>query len=125
MLQKLTTHDIQDVTDLFSFTNKCSRTAEGYAWHTSPAPRVGSDSKPDARTTAQGSGNNNKKKKKKKKKVGGNNQPLTGAPTATAAAVGGCRDPRGNKWPHQVSGSDDGCARCPVHNSTRHSMSEC
>jgi hypothetical protein len=120
MLDKLAKHDIQDVADLFSFTNKCARTAEGCAWHTSPAPGAGRDSKPDAGTTAQGSSNDNNNKK-----AGGNNQLLAGAPTATTAAVGRCHGPRGNKWPHQVSNSDDGDARCPVHNSTHHSVSEC
>jgi hypothetical protein len=29
MLEKLITHDIQDVTELFSQANKCARAAEG------------------------------------------------------------------------------------------------
>jgi hypothetical protein len=31
MLEKLTTHDIHDVTELFSLVDKCSRTTEGCA----------------------------------------------------------------------------------------------
>jgi hypothetical protein len=31
MLEKLTTHDIQDVTELFSLVDKCARTAQGRA----------------------------------------------------------------------------------------------
>jgi hypothetical protein len=34
MLEKLTMHDIQDVTELFSLVDKCTRAAEGRAWHT-------------------------------------------------------------------------------------------
>jgi hypothetical protein len=72
-------------------------------------------------------GGGSKNKKKKKKKTDGNNQPLVGAPTAAAAAavVGGGRGPRGDKRPHQASGSDDGGTCCQVHNSTHHNVEEC
>jgi hypothetical protein len=33
MLEKLATHDIQDVVELFSMADKCARAAEGCAWH--------------------------------------------------------------------------------------------
>jgi hypothetical protein len=33
MLEKLTTHDVQDVSTLFSLADKCARAAEGYVWH--------------------------------------------------------------------------------------------
>jgi hypothetical protein len=122
MLEKLTTHDNQDVTELFSLVDKCVKAIEGHAWHTSPAPGVGKDSKPNAGAATQGGNNNNNKNKNKKKKACSNNQPLTGAPTA---AVGGGHGPRGDKHPRQASGSDNGDARCPVHNSTCHSMREC
>jgi hypothetical protein len=80
------------------------------------------ESKPNARTQSQGSGSNNNNKKKKP----GNNQPLARAPTATAAATGGgCGGPRGDKHPRQPSNSDDGSTRCPVHNLTFRSASEC
>jgi hypothetical protein len=39
MLEKLTTHNIQDVSALFSLVDKCARAAEGRAWH-SPAARA-------------------------------------------------------------------------------------
>jgi hypothetical protein len=56
----------------------------------------------------------------------GGNQPLTGAPTAAAAVAGGGRGgPRADKRPRQLSNSDDGNTKCPVHNSTCHSASEC
>jgi hypothetical protein len=120
VLEKLTTHDIQDVTELFNLSDKCARTVEGHAWHTSPAPKEGKDSMPDAGTTAQGGGNN----KNKNKMTGGNNQPLVGAPTAATAMAGGYHGPRGDKLPRQASGSNDGGAQCLVHNSTHHSVSE-
>jgi hypothetical protein len=85
MLEKLTTHDIQDVTEVFTLTDKCVRAAEGRAWHTPPAPKVRKGGKPDASAAAQGGGSKNKNNNKKK--AGGNNQPLTGAPTIKAAAA--------------------------------------
>jgi bacterioferritin-associated ferredoxin len=33
ILEKLATHDIQDVVELFSMADKCARAAEGCAWH--------------------------------------------------------------------------------------------
>jgi hypothetical protein len=122
MLEKLTMHDIKDVTEHFSLADKCTRVVEGRAWHTSPAPEVGKDIKPNAGVIAQGSDNNNNKKKKN---AGGNNQPLTGAPTAVTAVVGGGRGPRDDKRLRQASSNHDGGARYPVHNSTLHSASEC
>jgi hypothetical protein len=123
MLEKLATHDIQDVSALFSLADKCARAAEGHAWHSPATPASKEASKPNAGTTAQGVGG----KSKKKKKVGGS-QSLAGAPIAAAAAAaagGGRGGQRGDKRPHQPSNSDEGGAKCPVHNSTRHTASEC
>jgi hypothetical protein len=36
MLEKLATHDIQDVSALFRLADKCARAAEGRAWHSQP-----------------------------------------------------------------------------------------
>jgi hypothetical protein len=121
MLEKLTTHDIQDVSALFSLADKCARATEGRSWHSPAASVVKVESKSNAGTQAEGSGNNNKKKMKK----ASGNRSLGRAPTiavATAAAGGG---PRGNKCPRQPSNSDDGSTKCPMHKSTRHSTSEC
>jgi hypothetical protein len=98
MLEKLATHDIQDVAELFSLTDKCARDAEGRAWYTPPAPEAGKGAKPDASAATQGGSSI---KKKKKKKIGGNNQPLAGAPTAavTAAVVGGAEVPEATSTP--------------------------
>jgi hypothetical protein len=38
MLGKLTTHDIQDVSSLFSLADKCARATEGLAWHSPTVP---------------------------------------------------------------------------------------
>jgi hypothetical protein len=83
MLEKLTTHDIQDVSTLFSLVHKCAKAPEGHAWH-SPVTQVAKGwSKPNAGTQAQGGGNGNNNKKKK----ADGNQSLAGAPTAIAAAT--------------------------------------
>jgi hypothetical protein len=71
--EKLATHDVQDVVDLFSLAGNCARAAEGRVWHTPPAPEAKKACKPDTDGTAQGSGN-----KKKKKKVRGKEKLLTG-----------------------------------------------
>jgi hypothetical protein len=102
-LEKLAMHNVQDISELFSLVDKCTRAIEGRAWHSQLAPKAGKADKPDAYATAQSSG----KKKKKKKKVGGKDKPLTSAPTA-AAAVGGGRGPRGDKRPHQPFSSNEG-----------------
>jgi hypothetical protein len=39
MLEKVATHDIQDVSALFSLMDTCARAAEGRAWH-SPATQA-------------------------------------------------------------------------------------
>jgi hypothetical protein len=54
MLEKLTTHDIQDVAELFSLVDICARATEGRAWHTPPAPEVGKGAKPEVSAVAQG-----------------------------------------------------------------------
>jgi hypothetical protein len=119
MLEKLATHDVQDVSALFSLADKCAKAAVGRAWHSPVAQAANGESKPIAGAKAQCGGIS----KKKKKKAGGN-QPLAGAPTV-AAAGGGRGGPRGDKRPRQPSNSDDGNTKCLVHNSTRHTVSEC
>jgi hypothetical protein len=39
MMEKLATHDIKDVTELFSLADKCARAMEGQAWHALLAQR--------------------------------------------------------------------------------------
>jgi hypothetical protein len=85
MLEKLTTHDTQNVVELFRLANKCARAVECHAWHTPPALEEGKGAKLDASTAAQGG--SSKIKNNNKKKAGDNNLPLAGAPTAIAAAA--------------------------------------
>jgi hypothetical protein len=73
MLEKLVTHDMQDISELFSLMDKYARVAEGRAWHSQPTPDAGKAGKLDADATAQSSD-----KKKKKKKVGGKDKLLAG-----------------------------------------------
>jgi hypothetical protein len=125
MLEKLATHDVQDISELFSLGDKCTRAAKGCACHSQPTLEAGKAGKPDADAAAQ-SGDKNKKKKKK---VSVHKKPLAGAPTnvaaAAAATVDGGRGPCGDKRPQQPSGSDEGNPWCPVHNSRCHNMEEC
>jgi hypothetical protein len=57
MLEKLTTHGIQDVSALFSLADKCARATEGRAWH-SPAAQVakGESTTPSVGAQAPGGG---------------------------------------------------------------------
>jgi hypothetical protein len=96
MLEKLATHDIQDVSTLFSLADKCAKAVEGCAWHSLVAHVVKGESKPNAGTQAQGNGNgqgggnnnnNNNNNNNRNKKAGGN-RPLAGSPTTAAAAEG-------------------------------------
>jgi hypothetical protein len=64
MLEKLTTHDIQDITKLFSLTDKCARATKGHTWCTPPAPKVGKGSKSDVSTSVRGGGSKNKNNNK-------------------------------------------------------------
>jgi hypothetical protein len=122
MLEKLTTHDVQDVSVLFSLADKCAKAVEGRAWHSLATQVAKGESKPSTGAQAQGGGSGNKKKKKK----AGGNQPLAGEPTATAAAAGGgCGGLRGDKRPRQPFNSNDRSTNGLLHNSTRHTALEC
>jgi hypothetical protein len=48
MLEKLTTHDVQDVSALFSLEDKCARAAEGRAWHSLAVQAAKGESMPNA-----------------------------------------------------------------------------
>jgi hypothetical protein len=80
------------------------------------------ESKPSAEAQAQGGGNSNNNNNKK----ADDNQLLAGAPTAAAVVAGGGRGwLKCDKRPRQPSNSDDSSTKCPMHNSTCHSASEC
>jgi hypothetical protein len=123
MLEKLATHEVKDVFELFNLADKYARAVEGRAWHSQPAPGARKVSKPEADAATQSSGKNKNRKKKKSN----NKKPLAGSPTtaAIAAAAGGGHGPLGNKRPCQPSSSDEGGLRCPVHNSRHHSTEAC
>ena len=55
MLEKLTTHDVETVTTLFTLADKCAIAAEGRAWHS--APQTGVTRTGGSGATTQGSGN--------------------------------------------------------------------
>jgi hypothetical protein len=93
MLEKLATHDVKDVSELFNTVHKCARAAEGRVWHSQPAPEAGKAGKPEADATAQSSDKNKNRKKKKKKAGGNNSKSLIGAPTACSGWWG--------PWPTQ------------------------
>jgi hypothetical protein len=48
MLEKLATHDVQNVSDLFSLADKCAKAAEGHTWHSPAAQAANWKSKPSA-----------------------------------------------------------------------------
>jgi hypothetical protein len=48
MLEKLATHEVKDISELFDLADKCVRAAKGYAWHSQPGPAVGKARKPKA-----------------------------------------------------------------------------
>jgi hypothetical protein len=120
MLEKLATHDVQYVSELFILADKCTWVAKGHDWHSQPSLDAEKAVKPDADATAQDSG-----KKKKKKKVGDKDKPLAGAPTVAAAAADEGRGPLDDKRPCLLSISDDGGQRCPIHKSKWHNTEEC
>jgi hypothetical protein len=67
MLEKLTTHDIQDVSVLFSLADKCSLVTEGHVWHYPVAQVAKGHSNPNGETQAQGGGNDNNKTKRRRR----------------------------------------------------------
>jgi hypothetical protein len=52
MLEKLATHEVKDVSQLYNLADKCARPAEGRAWHSQPAPRPEKASNPKANVAA-------------------------------------------------------------------------
>jgi hypothetical protein len=86
MLEKLATHDVQDISELFSLANKCARATEGRAWHSQPTSKVGKADKPEVDAAAQSS-SKNRNRNRKKKEANDNNKLLVGAPTATAVTA--------------------------------------
>jgi hypothetical protein len=90
MLEKLATHDVQDVSKLFSPDDKCARAAEGLVWHSQLVPAAGKAGKPKSVVAAQSSYKN---RNRKKKKADSNNKQLAEAPTAATAMANGGHGP--------------------------------
>jgi hypothetical protein len=110
MLEKLATHDVETVPTLFALADKCTRAAEGRAWHS--APQTGT-------AQAGGSGAIAQDGKKKKKKNRGNEKPHSAA-LIMAAATGGRGDRSKRPWPPRGNSGT-----CPMHPNGRHSTAEC
>jgi hypothetical protein len=123
VIEKLATHEVKDVSELFNLVDKCARAVEGCACHSQPTPEAREVGKPEVDAAAQSSGKNKNRKKKKYN----NNKPLAGAPTATAVTttVGGSHGPHSDNRSCQPSDSDEGGPRCLVHKSWCHSAEEC
>jgi hypothetical protein len=112
MLEKLATHDVDDVTTLFALADKCARAAEGRAWHSVPQAEVTKVGSSDVVT--QGGG-----RKKKRNKNHGHEKPRFAISVAAAAA--GSQGERSKRpWPHGSNGDT-----CPVHPNSRHHAADC
>ena len=97
MLEKLATHDVDDVTTLFALADKCARATEGRAWHSVPQVKVTKVGDSDVIT--QGGG-----RKKKRNKSHDHEKPRF-AVSVAATVVGGPRRaqqaptaPRKQRW---------------------------
>jgi hypothetical protein len=81
MLEKLATHDVDNVTTLFALVDKCARAAEGRAWHSEPQVEVTKVSDSDVVTQGRG-------RKKKRNKSHGHEKPWVTVSVAAAVAGG-------------------------------------
>jgi hypothetical protein len=112
MLEKLATHDVDNVTTLFALADKCARAAEGRAWLSAPQAGVTQTGGSDA--DAQGDG-----KKEKRNKGRGRKKQQDAALVITAAARG---QGKRNKRSQPQEGND---STRPVHPNSRHSATDC
>jgi hypothetical protein len=111
MLEKLVTHNVDNVTTLFALANKCARAAEGRAWHSAPQAGVTQTGGSDA--DAQGDG-----KKKKRNKGHGREKQQVAALVITVVAGG---QGKRNKRSRPQEGND---STCPVHPNSCHSAAD-
>jgi hypothetical protein len=112
MLEKLATHEVDNVTTLFTLADKCARVVEGRAWHSAPQAGVTQVSGSDVVT--QGGG-----KKKKRNKNRGHEKPQFAASVA-AATAGGQGEHNKRPWLQESSGGT-----CPVHPNSCHRAADC
>jgi hypothetical protein len=101
---------VETVPTLFALADKCTRVAEGRAWHS--APQTGA-----AQSGGSGAVLRDGKKKKKKDR---DYQKSRSTALVVAAATGGQGDR--NKRPQPQKGSS---GSCPVHPHGRHSATKC
>jgi hypothetical protein len=81
MLEKLVTHQVETITTLYALADKCTRAAEGRAWHS--ATQAGPTQISGPSVAAPGSG------KKKNKKNCGFDKSRVGGPAVAAAMTRG------------------------------------
>jgi hypothetical protein len=112
MLEKLATHDVDDITTLFALADKCARATEGRAWHSVPQGEVTKVGSSDVVT--QGGD-----RKKRRNKNHGHEKPQFAVSVAAAAA--GSQGER-SKRPRPQGSSGDAC---PVHPNSRHHVADC
>jgi hypothetical protein len=110
MLEKLATHDVETITTLLALADKCTRAAEGRAWHSTPQTVV---------AQMGGSGAVAQDGKNKKKKNRGHEKPHSAA-LVVVAATGGQNER--NKRPRPQRGNS---GSCPVHPNGGHNAAEC
>jgi hypothetical protein len=111
MLEKLATHDVDDVTTLFALADKCARAAEGRAWHSVPQAEVTKVGNSDV--VAQGRG-----RKKKRNKNHSHEKSWLAVSVVVAAESRGKR----SKRPRPQGSSGD---TSPVHPNSRHHATDC
>jgi hypothetical protein len=87
MLEKLATHDVDDITTLLALADKCARVAEGHAWHSVPQAEVTVVGNSDV--VAQDGG-----RKKKRNKNHGHEKPRLAVSVDAAAGSRGERSKR-------------------------------
>jgi hypothetical protein len=112
MLEKLATHDVDDVTTLLALADKCARAAEGRAWHSVPQVKV--TKMGDSDVVTQGGG-----RKKKRSKNHDHEKPRFTVSVAAATTEG--QGERGKRRrPKGYSGD-----MCLVHPKSRHRAADC
>jgi hypothetical protein len=112
MLEKLATHDVDNVTTLFALADKCARATAGRAWHSIPQAEVTKMGSSDVVTQGEG-------KKKKRNKNSGHEKPQF-AVSVVAAAAGSQGERSKRPRPQGSSGGT-----CPVHPNSRHRAADC
>jgi hypothetical protein len=112
MLEKLATHDVDNVTTLFALADKCARATEGRAWHSVLQAEVNKVGSSDIVTQGRG-------RKKRRNKNHGHEKPQFAV--SVVAATAGSQGER-SKRPRPQGRSGDTCL---VHPNSRHRAADC